>query len=262
MTNHPSVKSLLLASALALGGSAAAHAQDDAVSWTGPYIGLHAGGSLNSSPVTTRGVLPANAANVTANARPPAVVLDRNGPLGGAQAGYNIQFGRFVGGLEADVSALDTNDSEIYASPQTFGATGAGTRSYISAKTNYLATGRGRLGFLVSPRFLIYGTGGYATGDVKYRANFANTAGALAFTGAKSYDAAGYAAGGGVEYALPTRIGFLGNSAVTLRAEYLHYDLGKKQVNVGAVPNVGAGGYVSNFKTLGDEMRMAVNFKF
>ncbi len=239
---------------------ASAEAQTSDPNWTGPYIGLHAGGTLDNNQVGTRGVLANNSNALLTNARPSDVVLNRNGAEGGGQLGYNYQYGSLVGGLEADIATADANASQTYQSP---GSSGVSQNSYVSSKLDYLGTVRARLGYLITPRVLFYGTGGYAYGDVKYRTDFANSAGALAFSGADKYTAGGYAYGAGVEYAYPVSLNLLGHSsAVTLRAEYLHYDLGKKQVNVGAIGGVGAGGYVSNFKTLGDELRGGVNFKF
>jgi outer membrane immunogenic protein len=253
-------KTLLLASTLSLAGAAAAAAQTPDVSWTGPYVGLHAGINLRNDHVDTRGATPANQAAVDANARPATIVLDRNGALGGAQAGYNQQLGSFVAGVEADIASVDANGSQTYSSPQAFGAAAAGTRSYTSAKLNYLGTARARFGYLATPRDLLYVTGGYAYGQPKYRTTFANSAGAVQFAGDKSYTASGWAAGAGYEHALPLNL--LGTRAATLRAEWLHYDHGDKKLNVAAVPNVGAGAYIASFRTRGDELRAAVNVKF
>jgi len=58
------------------------------------------------------------------------------------------------------------------------------------------------------------------------------------------------------------QLAFLPTKAVTLRIEYLHYDLGKKDVYLAPTPGVGRGAYMSSFKTLGDVVRAGVNFKF
>lgn len=58
-----------------------------------------------------------------------------DGVVGGGQLGYNWQAGRIVYGLEADVSVTDTS-------------------------ADWLASGRGRLGFLLDQRLLAYGTAG------------------------------------------------------------------------------------------------------
>ncbi len=109
----------------------------------------------------------------------------------------------------------------------------------------------------------MYGTGGFAYGDVKYDTAFGNSAGALAFSGSDRYTAGGYAAGGGVEYAYPSGLDVPGHhSAITFRVEYLHYDLGRKTVNDAAIGGVGTGSYASTFNTQGNLLRAGVNFKF
>ena len=256
-------RTIILASvavaSLSLASIASAQTADP--NWTGPYIGLHVGGTLDdSSPVHTSGVLAGNTNALASGARPPTQFLNRNGVEGGGQLGYNYQYGRFVGGVEADIAWADANASQTYQGPA--GAGGAPT-SNVAAKLDDLGTLRLRLGYLITPRVLLYGTGGYAYGQVNDHADFANGAGALAYSGGERYTAGGYAAGAGMEYAIPVSVNVLGHSsAITVRAEYLHYDLGRKDINVASVGGVGAGGYTSSFSTRGDELRTGVNFKF
>jgi outer membrane immunogenic protein len=256
------LRNILLASTLAMSlvSFAQADAQTSDPTWTGPYIGIQGGATIDHGLVGTSGAQTNNANALINAARPSGVILKRDGSEGGVQSGYNYQYGRFVGGLEADISALDADASRTYQ-----GVTPAGglQNSYLSEKIEDLGTVRARLGYLITPRVLIYGTGGYAYGDVKYGAALANPGGALAFNGAEHYTAGGYAAGAGVEYAYPSNLNMLGHSsAVTFRLEYLHYDLGRKAVNVAAVAGVGTGGYVSSFDTQGDLVRAGINFKF
>ncbi len=63
-----------------------------------------------------------------------------DGVVGGGQLGYNWQAGRFVYGLEADVSVTDTT-------------------------VDWLASARGRAGFLLDDRLLAYGTAGVGLAD-------------------------------------------------------------------------------------------------
>lgn len=63
-----------------------------------------------------------------------------DGVVGGGQLGYNWQAGRFVYGLEADVSVADTS-------------------------VDWLASARGRAGFLLDDRLLAYGTAGVGFAD-------------------------------------------------------------------------------------------------
>ncbi len=221
--------------------------------WTGFYVGVHAGYGFGDTDIRTSGNATNTIANVNALARPPGLSTDRDGFIGGAQIGYNLQFGMFVAGIEADLSYTDLSSTTEYRSPVAFGPALAGTRSSFSQDLEYLGTVRARLG-VAFDRLLVYATGGLAFGDVSYQASFFNSPGALQFSGRESDVETGYAVGGGVEYAFTNNL--------TLKAEYLYYDLGDKDVLVNAVPGVGLNSYTSNFETNGHIARVGVNFKF
>lgn len=118
-----------------------------------------------------------------------------NSILGGAHIGYNYQFGSFVLGAETDIMATGIK-SNIN-----------GTESTLP----WLGTTRLRGGFLVTPDFLIYGTGGAAYGHVKV-SDVASGSGFVFTT-----PTVGWTLGGGVEYAL--------SEYLKVGAEYLHVDL-------------------------------------
>jgi outer membrane immunogenic protein len=237
--------------------------------WTGFYVGGNAGYIFsNDSQITTFGnngpaAGPSTIFNVNSGARPGSVQLDPEGFTGGGQIGYNMQIGRFVFGLEADAAYTDYKKSV-----GVIGATGA--QSNFSTDLSYLGTVRGRVGIAMD-RVLVYGTGGFAYGDVEHSAAFFATPAAggtnvVQFAGSRSETATGYAAGGGIEYALPTSFSLFGSNAVTLKAEALYYDLGRRNVVVadtGAAPAATRGqSYTSQFETSGVIARAGINFKF
>jgi hypothetical protein len=92
-------------------------------------VGVSAGYAFSETDITTVGTLPGNIANVAALARPPSLSVEQEGFIGGAQVGYNVQFGAFVAGIEADISYTDLSSDVTYASPATFGTALAGTRA-------------------------------------------------------------------------------------------------------------------------------------
>ena len=50
---------------------------------------------------------------------------------------------------------------------------------------------------------------------------------------------------------------------MTIKAEYLHYDLGSRNVIVGSFNGVGpSAGYISRFRTEGSIIRAGFNYKF
>lgn len=211
-------------SALAILGAGAAMAADlpsrsrapvapafvpPAFTWTGFYIGANAGYSFG---------------RFTADGR---LFNDPDGFIGGGQLGYNIQFGQFVAGLEADFQGADLR-----------GNGGAFLPVGSSAKIDYFGTVRGRLG-VAFDRALIYATGGYAFVNAK-----------ISIPGLLSDDKMhnGYALGAGIEYALTDNL--------TLRGEYLYIDVEKKTYSgFGGLPVARAG---ADFSTV----RAAVNYKF
>ncbi len=138
---------------------------------------------------------------------------------------------------------------------------------------DFLGTVRGRLGFAFD-RVLVYGTGGLAYGSTEYRhtltvTNAYTPTNAAPFNVVEKYMAhksgtqTGYAFGGGIEYALPTDsfLNVLRSNAVTIKAEYLRYDLGSRSVlqydSTGKNPWT-----ATKVRSEGDLVRAGLNFKF
>lgn len=104
--------------------------------------------------------------------------------MGGGQAGYQMQFGHFVVGVEGDFNRAATNASTSFEETQSFiqasegdgnvpqGLFGADLHSttdfesFRKAETNWTASARARLGYAKGP-VMLYGTGGVAFAQVK-----------------------------------------------------------------------------------------------
>ena len=235
--------------------------------WTGAYFGINAGYAFNADTrVTTFN------GNGTAFNAPGAFRSTADGFTGGGQVGYNLQLPGFGGGfggpgsgivvgVEADAAYTDLNRGRSIGVNGVNGLAGVGT---FRTGLDYLGTVRGRVGYAFN-QLLIYGTGGFAYGGVNNRAAFYGNNGLVEYSGRNDDMATGYAYGGGVEYALPTNsfLNFFKSSAVTLKAEYLHYDLGRSNVTAGATANNGStGAYNVRFKNEGDIVRAGLNYKF
>ena len=108
---------------------------------------------------------------------------------GGVAAGYDVRFGQIVVGVESDVS-FDGTSTKPAANV---------ADQYSSA---YLATLRGRLGYLVRPDILLYGTLGVAALGVQYKSNGAGvgTSTLVGVFNKKDATLAGLSVGGGIEY--------------------------------------------------------------
>jgi len=228
--------------------------------WTGFYAGGNVGGAFTTrdnestipnDPRVTQGQI--NAGTVLPN-----FVLHQAGVTAGAQIGYNHEFaGGIVAGIEADAAYTDLDKSSQYVGV-------ASVTSNYHQSLDYLGTVRGRLGYAFD-RALIYGTGGFAYGQTHFSQSIVagNANNLLIWGGNQSSLQTGFAVGGGVEYALPVRsiLNPFNASAVTLRAEYLYYDLGSRNVNL--VGGAGAPYYFTDaHRTAGNIVRGAINYKF
>jgi outer membrane immunogenic protein len=166
-----------------------------------PWDGLYIGGNLGYGET---------------NFDFPGISLHGNGVVGGFQAGYNKQFGTFVLGLETDFDLTSIKN----------------TTAGVDTKLPWFGTTRTRLGFLVNPALLLYGTGGVAYGRLEE-----SVPGASVKVGG-----VGWAAGAGVQYALTPQW--------SIGAEYLHVEL--DHITSGS----------DSVKTNTDLGRATLNYKF
>jgi len=179
--------------------------------WSGFYAGVNGGGGWGNSWWN------ANATGV-----------NLSGAQAGGTAGYNVQFGKTVLGIEGDIDWSGLKG----------GATSPGCPGGCSTSDSWLSTVRGRIGYSFD-RFLPYVTGGLAVGDIR-----------AASPGLPGGDAtnAGWALGAGLEIALR------GNW--TAKAEYLHVDLGSFNcTGCSALPS-------DNVSLQENVFRAGVNYRF
>lgn len=152
-------------------------------SWSGLYVGGHLGYGWSDVELGS-------------------VSHDGEGGLAGGQIGYNLQSGRFVFGVEADISGTFID----------------GSQACCSHEFNWLASARGRAGMTINGnRTLLYATGGAAWADIDYAApgdGFSKT----------HY---GWVAGGGVEHMLTQNL--------SARVEYLHYSFDDATGTLGGI---------------------------
>ena len=203
---------------------------------------------------------------------------DMNGVLGGGQVGFNYQFNPWlVVGLEADVQA-----SDVHSQGNGVGG-GAGLvpafNNFVYATQNksvdWFGTVRARVGvtFPSFPSLMVYGTGGFAYGNVIHSANVSNffpgwVPGGAAIVGAgANFDdtKTGWTAGGGVEWFPFTSHALF--KAFSVKLEYLYTDLGSTYVYGGPVGfvNIGAWpgfGWSQTSTTRWSTVRLGVNWHF
>jgi outer membrane immunogenic protein len=208
-------------------------------SWTGFYIGAHGGVAWLRHEQTMAGV---GAANVTTCNFPTpygSCRLDDTGAVFGGQIGYNWQAGpNWLIGIEADGSWTGLKETKQ------FPLGGPGSFHSVNDKIDWLASVRGRLGF-VAGQTLFYATGGVA---------FANFNAGWSRSGSDSLlqvdkTATGWVAGGGIEHA------FTRNWSA--RVEFLHYGLGTKSVT----SSIGGPTYTTSFRHDVSVVRLGINFR-
>lgn len=243
--------------------------------WSGPYIGVLAGiadGHSSADNVvgcTAGGFLCApnqyldNGALLSATA---SGTKSHDVFTAGVLAGYNWHAGNFVYGVEGDLSSLHlslANGGSV--SSLDLGLTNPGNVPVVdtvhtTAAIDWLATLRGRIGYLASPDLLLYATGGLAltslTVSYSYTDNWAFNGGGLGNSSVAS-NATGYAVGGGAEWSLGGRW--------TLRAEYLHVGFGRMttsgMITVVQVP-AAQNPFTSSASLSVDLFRSGLSYKF
>jgi len=211
--------------------------------WTGWYIGLNAGGAWGGNPVSTgasnseycppgscgHALAFANASIDGATGMFPVRI---DGFIGGGQFGFNWQLAdRWIAGFEADFQGLAgagrSNSRSSSSDVSGFAGHTVDTDLLVSKGIDFLGTVRGRLGFLVKPNLLVFGTGGFAYGHVNLNTTISQNLTGSGLGGIEtsigtalntSRMQGGWTLGGGFEWMFA--------SSWIAKVEYLHYDLG------------------------------------
>jgi outer membrane immunogenic protein len=173
--------------------------------WNGFYLGLTYGYATGWTDVANGGS---------------AFDIDMTGGNGTVFAGYNWQLGNAVAGLEADIGIGNYGGSE----------------NDVSGEINSFGSIRGRLGYLLTPSFLLYGTAGFAYGDFDFSVN-GDTQSEL-FTG--------YQVGAGTELKF--------SEPWALKLEYVYTDFGSETLSHNGIANT----YEPDFHTV----RAGLSYKF
>jgi outer membrane immunogenic protein len=216
--------------------------------WTGFYVGVHGGYGWGDAKVD------APFQSDLVEFVPLFADPSPKGWVFGGHAGYNWQWGAMVGGLEIDYSKTDIKEST------TSDITVEGSRVFLRAsrdvKFDQLGSARARLGFLLMPSILAYGTAGVGWGHSSATAAASACVPGtcvLLVSQTANVNSFGWVAGGGLEAKLGERI--------LVRAEYLHYDFDDASYNF-PLSNVGTLFFNANAKTSVDVVRGGLSLKF
>jgi outer membrane immunogenic protein len=181
-------------------------------SWSGLYFGAHGGYGWSDVNWQQEGGISARD--------------NGEGWLAGGQIGVNLQSGRLVYGLEADISSgwIDGSNGDC-----------------CGHGVDWLTSVRGRAGVTsYDNRWLFYATAGAAWADFDYTSTG---------LGGHSETQLGWVAGGGIERALSAHL--------TARVEYLYYDFDSVSAPAGAL-GAGATALDPSMHTV----RFGLGFKF
>ena len=225
--------------------------------WSGAYAGVNVGYGWG---LATGGLLPdypnlfGLPTAVAGGYVPSTLGVTPRGVLGGGEIGYNYQIGPAVLGVETDFQGSGIRNSNAIA----FSGIGgfAPSNATASDQVNWFGTARVRAGYLPLNNVLVYGTGGLAYGNVQESTSLVGVpATSGSWSGAASATRIGWTVGAGVEWKL--------TNAISVKAEYLHIDLGSSTVRglltAGAFP----GTFLDyRFHNVDDIARVGVNYSF
>ena len=241
------------------------------VPWQGLYFGAHAGGAESSAGVHDSFNYVGDP-NFNSSG-------SSTGLIGGGQAGYNVQQGHMVFGVEGDIGYLgisakssgaytpSSNPGNIYC-----GGYWAGNGHVCDISGQYNTSGglygdiTGRLGY-ATDRVLFYAKGGVAFLDADTKANYKGGSTAALNTNSyfnfdNSQTLVGWTIGAGAEYAV--------NPAWSIKAEYQHFDFGSMSYNYSGdytYPNVCGGNCIAHLtdgkntvSITADTVKVGVNY--
>jgi outer membrane immunogenic protein len=195
--------------------------------WSGFYFGGNVGGnwvdydSHGFSDVLNTQPLPGP--NSTLVASTPGFDNANAAFLGGGQAGYNLQFGPLVLGLEGDFEGTTSNSTKSVFVPTHMGDSGfTADRKFES---DWMASVRIRAGFAVD-RFLFYATGGGAFTDVDVRTTDSYPPNGVFVSSSSRKTLPGWTAGLGAEWAV--------RKEISIGLEYRHSGFGRDTYGSGS----------------------------
>jgi outer membrane immunogenic protein len=229
--------------------------------WSGFYAGWNGGGAETRINTSEQPFGPAAIADI----QPQSLKIKPSGALYGGQAGYNVQHGNMVAGVEVDFDYAGMGDSSQVTFPSIVVPTLGRDGFSASQRIDWLASIRGRVGMTTMALWkptLLYVTGGVAYERLSTKAMVSgNTAteifgqsGIVSFSDVKT----GFVLGVGAETAIAPNW--------SLRSEYLYYDFNDSNSGVLTIANcnggVACGATIRSGSNTINAMRVGLNYRF
>lgn len=245
------VRTQLLATVAAVALSGSAYAASPVSSWTGFYLGGNVGVAQLNAKAITSSVNPGPAGNRECSYSPGSFSalndcsLEAVSATAGFQGGYDWQVNNVVVGVAADWSWTNLSATNSLVGR-------AISNPFVTAKVDWMASFRGRIGWAWDSQTLLYATGGWALAGIK--ASEGSAAGCCeTHTTAINTTKGGWVVGGGLEHKLTEHVSFMG--------ELLYYNFGS--TNSPVASTVGqAFTYQTDFSQKVFQARVGMNYKF
>lgn len=215
----------------------------DSLGWNGFYAGINAGAAVGTAEMALdpsgsfRGPTASDIAD--GNFWRGTKDLASAGFTGGLHAGYQIERGKFLLGLEAEADYLGLRDSSSVTAQVP--ASGNTYRLDQKVETDFFASLRPRLGYMpdtFSGHLMLFTTAGVTLTHARIDQKFTQINVAYYSEGlSEDRMLIGWTAGGGLEYAL--------SKTWSVKAEYLYADLGSVERN-NASGNAGFTSYTTD----------------
>ncbi|WP_170149624.1 outer membrane protein [Rhodoplanes roseus] len=217
-------------------------------SWTGFYIGAHAGYGWGKNDWSN------SYDPIFGNLSAVEAKYDVSGGLAGGQIGFNYQVNQFVFGVEADASWANIKGDGNVSYPQFNGALGCVQQSdNCTSKIDALGTITGRVG-VAYDRALFYAKGGAAWARSKHTAgSHVDPDPAFQYSTEIENTRWGWTLGAGIEYA------FAPNWSAKI--EYNYLDLGNEEVTFAFNPNLSST-YAATLDQSLHIVKAGINYRF
>ena len=212
-------------------------------SWTGFYIGGHAGAGWGTTETTLTSLTGAGVGPLVGGIA--LTQNDRSGFVGGGQVGYNYQAGWAVFGVQGDIAALSIDGTTSCL----------GLGASCTAKSDWLATVTGRIGGVLADHTLVYVKGGAAWLNTSHSFAIPPVLGPAAFSVSSDSTSFGWLLGMGAEYA------FTPNWSAFIEYDYIDFD--KANIALDFTPLVGVPAIANiDVKNKLSIAKIGLNYKF